>query len=124
MKNRTGTLLNNPFGFKLGREPSCMTNCFEMVLYIIETNYPMHIIETRSLDQLLLQKQFERQRYWLYPFVMMGYEGDEKMERDLLVYFLLLWCRKKQPPRAFPFDAYHRAFEKMEQIRAAARRNS
>ena len=117
---RTGTLLNNPFGFKLGREPSCMTNC----LYIIETNYPMHIIETRSLDQLLLQKQFERQRYWLYPFVMTGYEGDEKMERDFLVYFLLLWCRKKQPPRAFPFEAYHRAFEKMEQIRAAARRNS
>ena len=124
MMIRTGTLLNNPFGFKLGREPSCMTNCFEMVLYIIEMNYPMHIIETRSLDQLLLQKQFERQRYWLYPFVMMGYEGDEKMERDLLVYFLLLWCRKKQPPRAFPFDAYHRAFEKMEQIRAAVQRNS
>lgn len=123
MMNRTGTLLNNPFGFRFGREPTCMTNCFEMALYVIEQNYPAHIIETRSLDRLLLQKRFERTRYEQYPFVMTGYEGDEKMGNDLLVYFLLLWCRKQQSPKDFPFGAYHRAFEKIEQIRAAARRN-
>ena len=112
MKNRTGTLLNNPLGFKLGREPSCLTNCFEMALYIIERNYPTHIIETRSLDQLLLQKQFDKLHYWQYPFVMTGKEGGEKMRRALFVYFFVVWCKKKQSPKAFPFDAYHRAFER------------
>jgi hypothetical protein len=118
---KTGILLNNPFGFKFDREPACMTDCFEMALHIIESNYPMHIIETRSLDQLLLRKNFERQYYWQYPFVMTGYEGDGKMRRDLFVYFFLLWCRKKNQPRAFPFEAYHRAFEKIEHIRESVK---
>ena len=112
MMTRTGILLNNPFGFKLKREPANLTDCFELALEVIMQNYPTRIIETRSLDQLLLQKRFDKQHYWQYPFVMTGYEGAEKMRRDLFVYFFVVWCKKKQSPKAFPFDAYYRAFER------------
>ena len=112
MMTRTGTLLNNPFGFKLSREPANLTDCFELALEVIKQHYPMCIIETRSLDQLLLQKRFDKQHYWQYPFVMTGKEGGEKMRRDLFVYFFVVWCKKRLSPKAFPFEAFHRAFER------------
>lgn len=124
MMTRTGILLNNPFGFKLEREPVSMTHCFELALGVIKKNYPTCIIETRSLDQLLLQKRFDKQHYWQYPFVMTGYEGAEKMRRDIFVYFFVVWCKKKQSPKAFPFDAYYRAFEKIQQTHTTAQLTS
>ncbi|MBO4673371.1 MAG: hypothetical protein J5616_03380 [Bacteroidaceae bacterium] len=111
------TLRNNPFRFKLDREPSSMIHCFVMVMERIAENFPMLVIETRALDKVLFGKSLSTMKHYCqYPFVMRGGKWDEQCESYLLRYFIVCWMIRKLDPAQFPAKAFHAAFENFRQL--------